>query len=256
MERIENCFKNLRSNNKKGLVSYTMAYDPDYATSFEALKTLTSNGVDMLEIGMAFSDPMADGTTIQAAGQRALANKSNVFKVLDLVVEYRKHDNKTPIILMGYYNPILQIGVEEFIKIAKQKGVDGVIIVDVPLEEQYKIHHYFKENKFAFINLIAPTTGEKRIKEILELALGFVYIISVTGVTGTKSVNFENISKTASIIKSNSDIPIVSGFGINNADGVKEAAKFSDAVVVGSAIIKKLHQDKNTLADFVKGLKS
>lgn len=255
--RIKNCFENLSKKNKSALISFTMAYDPDFKTSKEILNKLPENGVDILELGMPFSDPMADGKIIEAAGIRALNQGAKLDGVLEIVNNFRKTNDKTPIILMGYYNPIQHYGVNKFIDQAKLVGVDGLIIVDLPPEEDSYLQKYAFKNQIDLIKLVTPTTSEKRLKIILEKASGFLYYVAVAGVTGTKSATIESIKNKVKQIKSNSNLPVAVGFGIKTSDDVKQISKFADAVVVGSALINTLNsQGIDKALDFVNNIKN
>jgi tryptophan synthase alpha chain len=251
MTRIEQRINNLKTQKKSGLVAFVTAGDPDLATSLEILKTLSESGADIIEIGMPFSDPMADGPTIQRSSHRALANGITVKKTLTLVKDFRKTNQTTPIILMGYFNPILNYGIEKFAQDAKKSGVDGLIIVDLPPEESNEITPSLKKHKIDFIRLIAPTSDAERIQKIAHDASGFLYYISIAGITGTKSADLKQVQKNVTLIRKISKLPIAIGFGIKTAKQAKESAKVADLIVVGSAfcqIVEDNLDNKNKIS--------
>jgi tryptophan synthase alpha chain len=223
----------------RGLVTFTMACDPDYDASLATLQALAASGVAVLEIGMPFSDPMADGPVIQAAGLRALASGCTLARVLELVADFRRTNDHTPIVLMGYYNPIYRYGVELFCADALRAGVDGLIIVDLPPEEAHEITPYL--GGLDFIRLIAPTSLATRLPMICAQASGFVYYVSVAGVTGAKSASATDLATATQKIRAQTKLPIAIGFGISTPEQVKAAAQMGDLVVVGSALIAALH---------------
>ncbi len=237
MNRIKETFKQLKKNNKKALGIFLTAGDPDLKTSLELIQQLPQNGVDFIEIGMPFSDPMADGPSIQLSSQRALKSGMNLKKCLSLVEVFRNNNAHTPIILMGYYNPIYRFGKEKFIKLCLKSGVDGLIIVDLPPEEDEEFYIESEKNKLSIIRLVTPTTNEKRLKKILCNATGFVYYVSITGITGTQSPNKENVSTNIRKIKSVTHLPVVIGFGIRSPSQALSMANISDGIVVGSAVV-------------------
>lgn len=254
--RIEKKFESLKKENRCGLVAYICAGDPDYKTSFEILKQLPKNGADIIELGVPFLDPAGDGPTIEAASKRAIKNGMTLKKTLEMCNEFRKTNSDTPIILMGYYNSFLKYGLNNIFKDIEKSGADGVLIVDLPLEERDEIAEEILKTKISFINLIAPLTEEKRIKEISnsKLASGFLYLVSLLGITGTKLAdpkeNLENIKK----IKNNSNLPIAIGFGIAEENQAKTFSKIGvDAIVIGSVIVKEIEKnlDKKDLVEKV-----
>ena len=267
MTRIERKFEQLKQQRRAALVTYVMTNDPTPEIAQDILNSLPAAGADIIELGMAFSDPMADGPTIQEAANRGLAAGATLVKTLESLYHFRQKDTETPVILMGYYNPILKYGLKEFCQDAKVAGADGFIIVDLPPEEERDFVHYANIQELALIKLIAPTTDEKRLEKILHTASGFVYYISMAGVTGTKSVNPSTVVPYVSAIKRHTKLPVAVGFGIKDATQVKEIAKFADAVVVGSSIVSKIGdyvksynsksspaQLKKDVLDFVKSL--
>lgn len=235
--RIEKRFAKVKSENRSALVTFTMCGDPNFETSLEILKSLPKAGADIIELGMAFTDPMADGPAIQLAGNRALAAGACLKKTLEAVEIFRQDDQETPIILMGYFNPIFQYGVNAFMADAKAKGVDGLIIVDVPPEEDAECCLPAKKAGLDFIRLATPTTDNARLPQVLNHASGFIYYVSVAGVTGQKSAKLSDIDAALTRMREKTDLPIAVGFGIKTAEDVANMAQYADAVVVGSAII-------------------
>ena len=237
MSRIQNTFKNLRQNNEKALGIFLTAGDPDFETSINIIEQLPNNGVDFIEIGMPFSDPMADGPAIQLSSQRALKSGMNIEKCLNLVKRFREKNNHTPIILMGYYNPIYKYGKENFVTKSIDYGVDGIIIVDLPPEEDDELYNYSEKQGLSFIRLITPTTTKDRLVQILKKATGFVYYVSITGITGTQAPNVDDVAMNLKKIKSITDLPTVIGFGIRSPEQAYSMASISDGIVVGSAVV-------------------
>ncbi len=238
---ISQCF------NKKGkkLVTFVTGGDPDFNTSLEIIKTIINNGADIIEIGMPFSDPMADGPTIQLSSNRAISKGINLESIFALALESKKIKNDIPIILMGYYNLILHYGVKNFAKKCKRNGVDGLIIVDLQPEEDEDLIKELNNNNINLIRLITPTTNEKRLKLILRNASGFLYYVSVMGITGQKSANLDDLAKSVTFIKKHTSMPIIPGFGIKNSNDVNNVCKIADGAVVGSAIIKIIEENLN-----------
>lgn len=245
--RIDACFTALKSQNRSALVSFVMAGDPDYQTSLEIIKALPESGADIIEIGMPFSDPMADGPAIQLAGQRALKGGQTLQKTITLVREFRKSDKKTPIILMGYYNLIEQMGNAVFLKKAKAAGVDGLIIVDLPPEADDELCLPALEAGLSFIRLTTPTTDSARLPAVLKNTSGFVYYVSVTGITGAAAPDPKKVAKSVRHIKSATNLPICVGFGVKTPEQAAAIGRVADGVVVGSAIVSAIAKslDKN-----------
>ena len=233
MSRIKKKFENLKKSGKKALGIFLTAGDPDLETSLNILINLSKNGVDFIEIGMPFSDPMADGPVIHESSERALKSGMNLKKCLSLVKTFRKTNNEIPIILMGYYNPIYKYGREEFVKKALEYGVDGLIIVDLPPEEDEELYNYSEKNNLSLIRLITPTTNKKRLAHILNNATGFVYYVSITGITGTQSANPDDVLLKLNNIRQYTELPIVIGFGIRTPERALKMANISDGIVVG-----------------------
>ncbi len=240
MTRIEKKFAALRAEGKKAFVSYIMAGDPDLATSLELMKGLPEAGVDVIELGMPFTDPMADGPTIQLAGQRALDGGQTLQKTLDMVAEFRKGDDRTPIVMMGYYNPIYSRGVDRFLADAKTAGVDGLIVVDLPPEEDAELCLPAQKAGLNFIRLATPTTDARRLPKVLQNTSGFVYYVSITGITGAAAAEAADVAPEVARIKASTDLPVIVGFGITTPEAARSIASVADGCVVGSAIVKEV----------------
>ncbi len=236
-ERIEKRFEALKAESHAGLVTFTTAGDPDYDKSLEILKGLPEAGADIIELGMPFSDPMADGPSIQEASIRALKNKMTLSKTLEMVRSFREGDVETPIILMGYYNPIYIYGVDRFLEDALEAGIDGLIIVDLPPEEDNELAVPAKNAGLAMIHLATPTTDKKRLGQILENGSGFLYYVTIAGITGTAKPDLTPVKEALDKFRTVSDIPMAVGFGIKSPEDAARFAEFADAVVVGSAIV-------------------
>lgn len=235
--RIKRRFDALAAEGRGGFVAFVTAGDPDLETAREILMGLPEAGADLIELGMPFSDPMADGPAVQASSLRALKNGMTLKKTLDLVAEFRAADGETPVILMGYYNPIYIYGVDAFLADAKRAGVDGLIIVDLPPEEESELCVPALEAGVNFIYLTAPTTDDARLPRVVEKASGFVYFVSITGITGTRSAAIEDVERHVKRIKSHTDLPVAVGFGIRTPEQAGEIAGVADAAVVGSALV-------------------
>jgi len=238
--RIERRFAALKKEGRAALVTFTMAGDPDYDTALEIAKALPKAGADVIELGMPFTDPMADGPSIQAAGQRALRGGQTLKKTLALVREFRKTDDQTPIVLMGYYNPIYIYGVERFLADAKVAGIDGLIVVDLPPEEDDELCIPALKSGLSFIRLATPTTDDKRLPTVLNNTSGFVYYVSITGITGAAAPDAEKVRAAVARIKRHTKLPVAVGFGVRNADSARAIAEGADGVVVGSALVDAL----------------
>ncbi|MCF7644583.1 tryptophan synthase subunit alpha [Bacillus subtilis] len=235
--RMDEKFAALRAEGRPALVTYFMGGDPDYATSVEIMKALPNAGADVIEIGMAFSDPMADGPAIQAAALRALHAGQTLPKALQMVRDFRVSDDTTPIVLMGYYNPIYIYGVERFIKDALEAGIDGLIVVDLPPEMDNELCIPAIKAGINFIRLATPTTDAKRLPKVLENTSGFVYYVSMNGITGSALADTTQVSEAVARIKSHTDLPVCVGFGVRTAEQAKAIGASADGVVVGSAIV-------------------
>ncbi|NBU13775.1 MAG: tryptophan synthase subunit alpha [Alphaproteobacteria bacterium] len=245
--RIDTRFAELKAEGRAALVTFYMGGDPDPETSLKVIKALPKAGADLIEIGMAFTDPMADGPTIQAAGLRALSKGITLEKTLGIVSDFRKDDEKTPIILMGYFNPIFIYGVEKFLVDAKAAGVDGLIVVDCPPEEDDELCKPALKAGLNFIRLATPTTDEKRLPKVLQNTSGFVYYVSIAGITGAARPDPQKVGASVARIKSHTNLPVAVGFGVRTAADAAEIAKVADGVVVGSALVDavrhSLHAD-------------
>jgi tryptophan synthase alpha chain len=253
MTRIQKRFEKLKNDNKKGLVTFITAGDPDAEKSLSVLKSLPANGADFIEIGMPFTDPMADGPAIQASNLRALNKGMSLKATLAMLKKFREEDQDTPVILMGYFNPIYAFGCENFIKEAKQSGADGLIIVDLPPEEDEELRIPAQKTGLDLIRLLTPTTKGQRLNTVINNASGFLYYVSITGVTGTKSANIDEVAAHIKDIKTKTDLPVAVGFGIKTAEDANNMSKIADAIVVGSAIVENIkeNQDNNDLPQII-----
>lgn len=262
MTRIDAKFAALKAEGKKAFVAYIMAGDPDLATSAAILQGMPAAGVDIIELGLPFTDPMADGTTIQLAGQRALEAGQTLQKTLDMVAQFRKTDDTTPIVMMGYYNPIYSRGVARFLADAKAAGIDGLIVVDLPPEEDAELCLPAQAAGLNFIRLATPTTDDKRLPKVLQNTSGFVYYVSVTGITGSQAADVAAVAPEVARIKAATDLPLIVGFGISTPEAAQSIAAVADGCVVGSAIVKEIGAGKSpeavlaTVAALAKGAHS
>ncbi|MDG1936528.1 MAG: tryptophan synthase subunit alpha [Paracoccaceae bacterium] len=245
MTRIDQTFQKLASESKKAFVAYVMAGDPSPEISAELVRGFPSAGVDIIELGLPFTDPMADGLTIQRAGQRALAAGMTLNKTLDMARSFREIDQETPIVLMGYYNPIYSYGVKRFLAEAKDAGIDGLIIVDLPPEEDDELCIPAQVAGLNFIRLATPTTDEIRLPTVLTNTSGFVYYVSIMGITGSGEAQSGDVGPEVARIKAGTDLPVVVGFGINTPEAAKKIASIADGAVVGSAIIEEFNRGKS-----------
>lgn len=236
--RIDRRFAALAEEGRPGLVTFVMAGDPDFDTALEITKALPGAGADLIELGMPFSDPMADGPAVQAAGLRALKAGQTMVRTLDLVRRFRETDDATPIILMGYYNPIYSYGNERFLADAKTAGVDGLIIVDLPPEADDELCLPAIDRGFNFIRLATPTTDDKRLPTVLANTSGFVYYVSITGITGAAAPDNAAVGAAVARIKKQTELPVAVGFGVRTADQARAIGAAADGVVVGSAIVE------------------
>lgn len=250
MSRIKARFQALAAENRAAFVPFIMAGDPNGDASLELLKALPAAGADIIELGVAFTDPMADGPAVQAAGLRALHAGQTLRKTLDIVRSFRSGDDETPVILMGYYNPFYAYGVEAFLKDAVAAGVDGLIIVDLPPEEDAELCLPARAAGLDFIRLATPTTDDARLPEVVKNTSGFVYYVSIAGVTGKAAGSAEAVEDAVARIRKASGLPVAVGFGIKTAEKAREFASFADAVVVGSALVDEIAR---TLEDDAAG---
>ena len=251
--RIDALFTRLRQENRPALVTYFMGGDPDFETSLSVMKALPKAGSDIIELGMPFSDPMADGAAIQAAGLRSLKGGQTLARTLKMAEEFRRDNDETPIVMMGYYNPIYIYGVERFLADAKAAGIDGFIIVDLPPEMDEELCIPALKVGLSFIRLATPTTDEKRLPKVLENTSGFVYYVSMTGITGSALADTTKVSEAVNRIKAHTDLPVCVGFGVKTAAQAKAIGASADGVVVGTAIVNAvanvLGPDGKTTAD-------
>ncbi|GGL96334.1 tryptophan synthase alpha chain [Pseudooceanicola nanhaiensis] len=256
MSRIDDLFTRLRAEKRKAFVAYVMAGDPDIERSSELLAGLPGAGVDIIELGVPFTDPMADGPTIQLAGQRALEGGMTLQKTLDMVTAFRAAGNETPIVLMGYYNPIYNRGVDRFLADATKAGVDGLIVVDLPPEEDDELCIPAQAAGLNFIRLATPTTDDKRLPAVLKNTSGFVYYVSITGITGSAEAQASDVAPEVARIKAATDLPVIVGFGIKTPEGAEQIAGVADGAVVGSAIVAEAATGKPVaeVLDFVRSL--
>lgn len=243
--RIEQKFAALKQKGRKGLVTFITAGDPDHETSLNVMKTLPAAGADIIELGMPFSDPMADGPAIQMSNKRALDTGASMKKTLQMVRSFRVNDADTPVILMGYYNPIYAYGTERFAVDAAECGVDGLIVVDLPPEEEEELFEPAQRAGLNLIHLVTPTTNEERLPLIIESAGGFIYYVSIAGITGTATPDADKIRPSVDIIRKYSNLPVAIGFGIKTPQDVANISVAGDAVVVGSSIVNMIAESDN-----------
>ncbi len=245
MSRITECFNLLQKGNRKGLIPFIVAGDPKPELTLPLMKALVDGGADMIELGVPFSDPMADGPVIQRGSERALLHGTTLSDVISIVADFRKNNQQTPVILMGYLNPIEIMGYEKFAQSAAEAGVDGVLIVDMPPEEAAVLKDIMVKYELDLIFLIAPTTSVERQKYIAKIASGFLYYVSLKGVTGSDRLNMDSVKASVAAIKQHSQLPVGVGFGIRDAETAASVARVCDAVVVGSPIVELV----STLSD-------
>ena len=259
MIRVKTKFKELKQKKQKAFGVFLTAGYPSLEYSKDIFKTILDAEVDFIEIGLPFSDPMADGPLIQHSSQIAIEQNTSVEECFNLVKEIRKINNDIPIILMGYYNPIHYYGNLKFIKKAVLSGIDGLIIVDLPMEEDEEFYNLSYKNNLPLIRLVTPTTDEERLKKILKNAHGFVYYVSVTGITGTKSASVNDVKNKIKVIKKITNLPVIAGFGIKNSVDAKKMSSISDGIVIGSSLVNKIeevYKKKNGLNEIFNFLKS
>jgi tryptophan synthase alpha chain len=245
MSRIASCLANLKAQGKAALIPYVVAGDPAPSITVELMHAMVQAGVNIIELGVPFSDPMADGSTIQLAHERALLHNTSLSSVLDMVQQFRQTDNNTPVVLMGYLNPVEVMGYAAFAKAAQAAGVDGVLIVDLPPEEGVDVLPVFKQHDVDSIFLISPTTPASRIQTIAQVGSGYLYYVSLKGVTGANSLDVDKVAQRLDEIRTCTDLPVGVGFGIKDAASAQAVAQVADAVVVGSAIVKLVEATPN-----------
>lgn len=253
MSKIKSVFDSLDKKQSKALIPFITAGDPNPEITIEILHTLVDAGADMIELGIPFTDPMADGPVIQRASERAIANNVGIKKTIEIVKEFRQKNKHTPIILMGYANPMEAIGIDLFIQLIHEAHVDGVITVDYPPEEAKSFVEKLKEKNIDTIFLLSPTTEDKRIKLIIEQATGFIYYVSLKGVTGSANIDIDQVTERVRNIKRYTKLPIGVGFGVRDAKTAKEVALISDAVVIGSRIVQEI--ENSSRADLISNIK-
>ena len=249
-----NRIKTIFSNKNKKLITFVTGGDPDVKTSLKIIKSLPKSGADIIEIGMPFSDPMADGPTIQLSSNRSIMKGTSLNDIFKISSHIRKYKEDIPIILMGYYNVIFHFGIKNFVNKCVESGIDGLIIVDLQPEEDSDLYDKLKLQNINLIRLITPTTDKERLKLILNNASGFLYYVTITGITGQHSANMEELKKSINLIKSFSNLPIMAGFGIKDANDVKKICQIADGAVVGSSIVKIIEQNlsnKNKILELV-----
>ena len=258
MKRIEKKLKELSQDNQKAFVGYIVAGDPDLETSLQLMHLSVDSGVDILEIGVPFTDPIAEGPTIQQAHDRSLENETNLQKIIDLICKFREKDTNTPIILMGYINNFLMY--KDLINRSHELGVDGVLVVDIPGE--LSLEDYGIDNQdLDIISLVSPTTSKERVKEIVKNSTGFIYYVTLRGVTGSSNLDGNEIEQNIKYIKSISSIPVMAGFGIKNSDDAKLLSSFSDGIVIGSSIVELIYKnsenkDFHVVSDYISTMKN
>ncbi len=238
MTRLSNCFETLKANNKKALIPYITAGDSNPSITVPLMHKMVEAGADIIELGVPFSDPMADGPTIQLACERALKHHTSLRDVIAMTAEFRQTDNHTPIVLMGYLNPVEAMGYEDFAIAASKAGIDGLLTVDLPPEEGEELVEVLKQNNIDPIFLLSPTTTVARIKKVVASASGYLYYVSLKGVTGSSTLNVEEVATRVATIKAISNMPVGVGFGIKDAQSAADVSAVSDGVIVGSAIVK------------------
>lgn len=238
MSRLSVRFQQLKQQQRKALVSYVMAGDPNPSVTVPLLHQMVKAGVDVIELGLPFSDPMADGPVIALAGERALAGGTNTLDALAMVKQFREQDQETPVVLMGYLNPVEVIGYEKFVNIAHESGVDGVLLVDLPPEEASEFNQLLQQRDMDQIFLLAPTSTSERIDYVVQHGRGFIYYVSLKGVTGSASLDIETANQRIAQIKAVTDVPVAVGFGIHDGASAKAMGQIADGVIVGSALVK------------------
>ncbi len=257
MSRIQERFDALAGQGRKALVPYITAGDPHPEQTVALMHTLVEAGADMIELGVPFSDPMADGPVIQAACERALAHNTSLKDTLGMVRSFRQRDEDTPVILMGYQNPVETLGTREFARLARQSEADGVLTVDLPVEQAAQALETYREHGLDTVFLIAPTTSEARIKKICEASSGLIYYVSLKGVTGAGHMDISEVKNKVREIKQHSSLPVGVGFGVQDADSARDIASIADAVIVGSALIRQIEahlSDPDTMKKKVAAL--
>ncbi|HUL42574.1 MAG TPA: tryptophan synthase subunit alpha [Burkholderiales bacterium] len=260
MSRIAATFSQLQQHGKKALIPFITAGDPEPTMTLGLMYALVKGGADIIELGVPFSDPMADGPTIQRSSERALKHGINLTQILGLVAEFRKTNRSTPVVLMGYANPIEALGYQEFVDMAEASGVDGVLVVDYPPEESVELARHLERHHIDGIYLLSPTTDETRIEQVAKLSRGYIYYVSLKGVTGARNLDLSDVAKKLPQIRARTKLPVGVGFGIRDAQTAKEVAGLADAVVVGSRIVEEVENSAgqdvlNRVSALVKDLR-
>ena len=248
MNRIKTAFNELSLNDSKALITYIVAGDPDLDTTLNIMNCMVEEGADIIEIGIPFSDPMAEGVSIQKGHERALLNKTSIKDALNLISKFRKSNRTTPIVLMGYMNTFESMGVKEFCKAAADQGVDGLLIVDMPPEESAEFSTEAENNGLDVIRLIAPTTDISRVKQICDLSSGYIYYISVKGITGSNDLDSEDVKQKVNLLGSATDLPIAIGFGIKDSDSALSVKDLADGIVAGSVFVDLIGEGGDTIS--------
>ena len=252
MSRIQQCFEQMRMDGRKGLIPYLTAGDPEPGMTVDLMHRLVESGADLIEFGVPFSDPAADGPVIQKACERALVHNTSLRDVIGMVTEFRKTDQQTPVVLMGYLNPIEMMGYSKFAKAASEAGVDGLLTVDMPPEEADELAPILRESGIDPIFMLTPTSSAERICQVGEHASGFIYYVSLKGVTGSAALDPADVAQKLEVIRQHLDIPLSVGFGIRDGESAGKIAQVADAVIVGSALVKRiaaLIDSKDQIAD-------
>jgi len=252
MNRIKTIFDELLSNDSKALITYIVAGDPDLDTTLNIMNCMVEEGADIIEIGIPFSDPMAEGVSIQKGHERALLNKTSIKDAINLVSKFRKSNKTTPIVFMGYMNTFESMGVQEFCKTAASKGVDGILIVDMPPEESIEFSAEAKNNGIDVIRLIAPTTDISRVKEICDLSSGYIYYISVKGITGSNDLDSQDVKQKVNLLDGKTDLPIAIGFGIKDSDSALSVKDLADGIVAGSVFVDLIGEGGDIITKIAK----
>ncbi|WP_188857494.1 tryptophan synthase subunit alpha [Marinobacterium nitratireducens] len=240
MSRIENCFARLEQSGRKALIPYVTGGDPEPAVTVPLMHALVAAGADIIELGVPFSDPMADGPVIQLACERALAHGTRLLDILDMVRQFREQDSETPVVLMGYLNPVEAIGYANFASRAREAGVDGVLTVDLPPEEADEVVELFRKEGLDTIFLLAPTTGESRIRSVCEKGSGYVYYVSLKGVTGSATLDVKSVEEKLAQVRKYTDLPVGVGFGIRDEASARAVSEVADGVIVGSVLVNRI----------------
>ena len=246
MSRISGCFERLKANGRKALIPYLTAGDPNSETTLGLMRALVANGADIIELGYPFTDPTSDGPVIQRAVERALVHNTSLHDVLHTVSVFRQEDQQTPVVLMGYLNPVESMGYQKFADDAVAAGVDGILIVDMPPEESHDLEESIDKTAIDRIYLVAPTTSDARAAQICKKSSGYVYYVSLKGVTGAGNLDIESVKENLVRLRKNTDLPVGVGFGIKDAESAKKVSKIAEAVVVGSALINKIEELDST----------